>query len=103
MNVVLHADALRELHEAREWYTSRGAAEYALRLMRLVDARMQQIAERPDSFPRDPKRSWARRARILGSPYSLIFTVHEDRAIVLAMAHGKRRPAYWATRRPQSR
>ena len=97
--VVLHVEALRELRAARDWYAEKGLSAQAERLLRDVDARLEQIAEHPESFPRDPLRAWARRARLLAWPYTLIFTVHEETAIVLAVAHGKRRPAYWARRR----
>jgi toxin ParE1/3/4 len=99
--VVFHVEALRDLRAARDWYAKKGAPEQGSRLLHVVDARVREIAEHPESFPLDPKRSWARRARLLGWPYTLIFTMHESAAIVLAIAHGKRRPAYWAKRRPK--
>jgi plasmid stabilization system protein ParE len=101
--VVFHIGALRALRGAREWYASKGVAEQGARLVRLVDARVRDIAEHPESFPRDSKRSWARRARILGWPYTLIFVQHASTVIVLALAHGKRRPRYWARRKPPER
>jgi toxin ParE1/3/4 len=99
--VVFHLEALRELREARAWYASKGVPEQGARLVRLIDLRVRDIAEQPESFPRDPKRSWARRARILGWPYTLIFVSHAQTVIVLAVAHGKRRPRYWAKRKPR--
>jgi toxin ParE1/3/4 len=101
MNVVLHVDALRELREAVEWYAAKGAAERGLTLVRLVDLRLQEIAKAPESFPRDAQRSWARRARVLRWPYTLVFTVHDQTIVLLAVAHGKRPPGYWAARRPR--
>ena len=98
-HVILHVEALRELRAARDWYANNASAAQAERLLRDVDARLQQIAERPESFPRDALRPWARRARLIDWPYTPIFTVHEATAIVLAVAHGRRRPAYWAGRR----
>jgi hypothetical protein len=62
MKVVVHAEALRELREALEWYTEHAAADRGVRLVRAVDARIAEIARAPESFPRDPKRWWARRA-----------------------------------------
>jgi toxin ParE1/3/4 len=98
MKIVFHSEALRELRESQAWYAKQGAAEYGERLIELVDAKIKEIAAAPESFPLDTQRAWARRARILKSPYTLIFAVHEDVAIVLAVAHGKRRPGYWARR-----
>lgn len=101
MKVVFHVEALHELHDARVWYAERGAPEQGLRLLRAVDAKVEEIAGAPESFPRDPMRSWARRARILRWPYTLIFFVREvdSVVVVLAVAHGKRRARYWARRR----
>jgi hypothetical protein len=42
----------------------------------------------------------AGRAQVLveGFPYSIVFMVHETETVVLAIAHGKRRPGYWLRR-----
>jgi toxin ParE1/3/4 len=97
MKVVLHEAALRELHEAVAWYADRGVPAEGARLMALVDQQIAEIGRAPESFPRDPQRPWARRARILGWPHTLVFVVHEgDAIVILALAHGRRRPGYWA-------
>src|SRR5579864_3695375 len=98
--VVFHIEALRELREASEWYARKDAAEQGLRLLRVVDAGVREIADHPESFPRDPNRSWAQRPRLLRWPYTLIFAMHECTAIVLSVARGRRRPGYWAKRSP---
>jgi plasmid stabilization system protein ParE len=100
MKVVLHAAALRELAEAKAWYEARGAPEYGVRLVERVDRRLVDLGERPESFPRDPQRAWARRARLLRTAYTLVFVVHAGQVLVLAFAHEKRRPGYWGTREP---
>ena len=103
MKLVIHEDAVRELREANEWYASQGVPAKGRELVRLVDERIAEVARAPESFPRDPKRSWARRARILRWPFSLVFTMGDaDTIIVLAVAHGKRRPGYWTRRRLRS-
>lgn len=99
MKLIFHVDALQELLEARDWYRRKGASAKGLELVALVEEKTRQITESSESFPRDPNRSWARRARILGWPFALIFTVvDQDTIVVLAFAHGKRRPAYWTKR-----
>lgn len=50
----------------------------ALRLLDAIDARVEKIVVRPESFPRDPKRSWARRARVFGWPYT---DLHNPRGV----------------------
>jgi hypothetical protein len=101
MNVVFHVDALRELREAVEWDAAKGAAERGLTLVRLVDLRLQEIGKVPESFPRDARRPWARRARVLRWPYTLVFTVHDQTIVLLAVARATRHPGYWARRRPR--
>jgi toxin ParE1/3/4 len=101
MKVVFHVEALRDLREAADWYANESVQEQGMRLLQLVDEKVEEIVEAPASFPLDPKRPWARRARILGWPYAVVFAVREDETIVvLALAHGRRRPGYWGRRRP---
>jgi hypothetical protein len=101
VRILLHADALRELREARAWYTEHAAKEYGERLLEQVDASLDAIAAAPASFPRDARRAWARRARIARWPYTLVFTEYDGAIVVLALAHVRRRPGYWAKRRPR--
>jgi plasmid stabilization system protein ParE len=102
MRVVFHIEALREIREARVWYNRR-APGVGDRFRDLVDAKIQAVARAPESFPVDPKRAWARRARIsFKFPYSIVFMIHhEGVVVVLALAHGKRRAGYWAKRAPR--
>jgi hypothetical protein len=51
MKVVLHEAALRELHEARAWYTARGAAAAGAQLMCLVDEKVTEIGLSPRVLP----------------------------------------------------
>src|SRR5215472_17115906 len=99
MNVVFHDGALRGFRAAYESYAAQGAGKHGERLLSLVDTKAAEIGRAPESFPRDPNRSWARRARILEWPSTLIFTALEGTVVVLAVAHGKRKPGYWAKRR----
>src|SRR5713101_3470237 len=98
--LIFHPGAADEAEEIRDWYALQGAPHKSDELEALMDAKLIEIAQAPESFPRDPKRSWARRARLLDWPYTLIYMVTKsDTVAVLAIAHGKRRPGYWARRR----
>jgi hypothetical protein len=44
------------------------------------------------SRPADPQ------ATIQRFPYAIAFEEHEQHVLILAIAHGKRRPLYWLTR-----
>ena len=41
----------------------------------------------------------ARRFALHGHPYFLIYRVHVDHLSIVALAHQRRRPGYWAKRR----
>jgi hypothetical protein len=70
------------------------------RLVDLVDEKIGEIAQAPSSFPRDDRDPIVRRARVAKYPYTLIFMLIEDDAVVvfLALAHGKRKRGYWKKR-----
>jgi len=58
------------------------------------------IGENAQGFP-VWRQSW-RRALLRRFPYMVVFEVVEDRIVVWAVAHTKRRPGYWLARRPTS-
>jgi toxin ParE1/3/4 len=99
MKVVYTAEVVRELRAARRWYNHR-APGIGDRLVDLVDEKIGEIARAPVSFPRDRQDPIVRRARVPKYPYTLIFMIIDDDAIVvlLALTHGKRRPGYWKKR-----
>jgi toxin ParE1/3/4 len=99
MKVVFPAEVVRELRAARQWYNRR-APGVGERLVDLVDETIGEIARTPSSFPQDVRDPIVRRARVERYPYTLIFMIMEDAGVVvlLALAHGKRKPGYWKKR-----
>lgn len=99
MKIVYTAEVVRELRAARQWYNRR-APGVGDRLLDLVDERIGEMARAPASFPRDRQDPIVRRARVAKYPYTLIFMIIEDAGVVvlLALAHGKRKPGYWKKR-----
>ena len=95
MRVVLTAEAREELREATRWYAAR--SHRAAR--RFVDAykHARQLIE-------DGPERWAeiepgvRRVLFRKFPYSLLFALEDDAAVVLAVKHHKRHPDYWRKR-----
>jgi len=59
------------------------------------------IGENPERFP-VWRQTW-RRALLHRFPYVVFFMIDEDRVVVWAVAHTKRRPGYWVARRPPPR
>ena len=101
MRVKLHPEARAELRVAAIWYDEqrpRLGDEFVVE----VSAMLDRIGEGPMSFPIWPETSARtpsiRRATISRFPYALAFEVHADHALVLAIAHTKRRPLYWYAR-----
>jgi plasmid stabilization system protein ParE len=102
VRAVLHPEARRELRRAALWYDERSPG-LGHEFLAEVAATLDRIGERPQSFPpwpnaRNVGREPIRRAVLRRFPYVLAFEVETDQILVLAVAHGKRRPAYWSGR-----
>ncbi|MBL9092264.1 MAG: type II toxin-antitoxin system RelE/ParE family toxin [Planctomycetaceae bacterium] len=80
---------------ARRWYAER-SPQAALAFETAVDAAVERIAERPESWPLCDERH---RYYILRRfPFSLIYRFDGDHIIVVAVAHSSRESTYWFTR-----
>jgi len=98
--VELHEGTAEDLEAAIGWYESK-APGFGYELEAEVDAAMDRIGELPLAWPpwrSDPR---FRFIRVLRFPYHLPYFVHGDRAIVVAVAHDKRRHGYWEDRAPK--
>lgn len=94
-----HPLARRELFEASEFYENESNG--------LGEAFLDQVQEALDRLRRHPRAGQEvladiRRFLISRFPYSLVYRIEEDRRhdriFLLAVAHQKRRPRYWARR-----
>ena len=67
------------------------------RFVAAVDAVLERIAERPEQFALlfEPD---IRSAKVPRFPYRVVYLVVGDGMDVIAVAHAKRRPAYWRRR-----
>lgn len=102
MIVELHEEAAGDLEAAVDWYEAT-APGLGWELEAEVDAAMDRIAELPRAWPpwrRDPR---FRVIRVSRFPYHLPYYLLEVdvRAIVMAVAHDKRRQGYWEGRAPR--
>ena len=99
MNVLVHPDATQELLASVAWYDER---QPGLGAELLSDAQraVEQVAELPESAPRWPPGSkrGARRRLLALFPFAVVYVTRADEIVVLAFAHAKRRPRYWASR-----
>jgi plasmid stabilization system protein ParE len=90
-------EAEEELAEAAVWYEARRAG-LGVELIAVVDRAFEEIADAPlvcglwlDDRP-------YRRKVVRRFPYVIFFRVEADTVVVMAVAHSKRRPGYWAER-----
>lgn len=94
-SVRFHPAALQDAEEAAAWYAERSvraAARFLDELDRLIDL----IAVSPDSYPVFD--SELRRAVFRRFPFYIVFRADDANFVVLAVAHGKRRPRFWQNR-----
>ena len=98
MRVELHPEARAEFRTAAIWYDEREAG-LGDAFISDINLTLQLIAENPPMFPQWPgAASGIRRAVVSTFPYVIAFEVGPDQILVLAVAHGRRRPLYWLTR-----
>jgi len=95
MVVNFHPAALEELRQARRWYEERSPVS-ALALAQEIDRAVLQISEAPARYP--PAEYGTRRFLLVRFPFTLFYRVSESEIVVVAVAHQKRRPGYWASR-----
>lgn len=93
--LLFHPAAVVELEEAHAWYAERSASA-AERFLTEVWHGLAEIAAAPERW--SPYRVGTRRYLLRRFPYSLVYEVAEGRPRLLAIAHDRRRTAYWAVR-----
>ena len=96
IQVEFHPLAIEDALEARRWYAERSQAA-AEAFVRELQGAISRIEEAPLRAPAYVERT--RRVLFRRFPHYVVFELIEDRAVVLAVAHGRRRPGYWAERK----
>ena len=96
-SVVFDTSASREYLKARRWYAARAGEKIAAAFADEVDRVVVRIAESPTAGTVFRTRyRWVRLQRF---PYLVYYRVVDtDTLVVLAVAHKRRRPAYWLRR-----
>jgi plasmid stabilization system protein ParE len=98
MKLNIHQEALRELDKAVVWYRKQSLFA-PQRLQDEVVAVSKRILSKPQVFPLvTPGR---RKALLRKFPYGVIFEWTPDAINIIAIAHAKRKTAYWRNRRMQ--
>jgi plasmid stabilization system protein ParE len=94
-SIRFHPAALQDANEAAAWYAER-SVRAAVRFLDELDRLIDLIAISPDSyqvFDSDLRRAVFRRF-----PFYIVFRADDANVVVLAVAHGKRRPRFWQNR-----
>lgn len=94
MIVELHEAASTELEDAAAWYEAQQDG-LGYSFAREIMTAAAKIGEFPTTWRRWPGRPEIRVVRVKRFPYHLPYILRDDRAIVLAVAHDRRRRGYW--------
>ena len=89
------AEALVEADAAARWYAQRSLSA-AAGFADEIDAAVAAIDQSPEAWP--PFAHGTRRYLLRRYPFSVIYRIERDRILIVAIAHGRRRPDYWASR-----
>jgi plasmid stabilization system protein ParE len=93
--ITFHPGASEDYAAAFSWYYKRGAM-LAANFESEIDRAIRLISHNPSRWAKfDSQR---RRFIVRKFPYAIIYEVHGQEVVVLAVAHGKRRPYYWRER-----
>ncbi len=93
--LIVRREARSELSEAVDWYRSQHP-DFGNRFLRAFLEAVNKLVENPYLFQRLDDD--IRRVRLKDFPYNLLYFIQEDRVVIVACAHAKRRPGYWRDR-----
>jgi len=95
MRVSFHPQASDEVEHAQAWYEERSVLAAAGFLQEFSQA-IRRIAAAPQRYPTTLHAT--RRIMLDRFPFSIYYRTGNDEVFVVAVAHQKRRPGYWAGR-----
>ena len=95
-SVRFHPDAIAEGQAAYEWYRDRNPSA-ANAFVAELDHAIRQIQDNSEGWPMHMHGT--RKFLFRRFPYQVIYRIIEYTIQVIAVAHGRRRPGYWKSRR----
>ena len=98
MKIELHPAAEAEAREAFVRYRERDTA-VASRFIAALDKAIERVEDNPERWPE--YLHGTQRLLVRRFPFAIIYRVIEQRVLVVAIAHQKRRPGYWRRRGPR--
>jgi plasmid stabilization system protein ParE len=90
-------EAEEELAQAAVWY-ERKRIGLGVELVAMVDRAFEQILDAPLSCGTWRDDRAYRRKLVTRFPYVIFFRIDADAVEIVAVAHARRRPGYWAER-----
>jgi len=84
-----------EMFEASAYY-ERQAADLGKNFLEIIEEATNEIAENPMTWPEIFQ--GIRRRPVRRFPYSVLYCIHADEIIIVAIMHQKQKPAYWVDR-----
>lgn len=91
-----HVEAVDDAEIARNWYADRSPLAARGFLLELADA-VDAVLETPTRWPAG-KAGTRRYVFSRRYPFTLVYRLDGDEVEIVAVAHHKRRPEYWAQR-----
>jgi plasmid stabilization system protein ParE len=95
MHVSFHPRARDEVEEAQAWYEERSLLA-AAGFLHEMSVAIRRIAKAPNRYPVSLHNT--HRILLERFPFGIHYRVNENDIVVVAVAHQKRRPGYWAER-----
>ena len=95
MRIDFHPGATDDLESSADWY-AKCSASAARNFLVAVDLAISSISNDPERFFRVDKRHQA--CSVLKFPFQVVYRHENERVIIIAIAHAKRRPGYWRDR-----
>jgi len=92
---LLHPAAIEEATLSAQWYRERNP-ETAKRFVDEVNRALDRILKAPTRWPRGF--GGTRRVSLPCFPFVIIYRESETQILLVAVAHGRRDPAYWRHR-----
>lgn len=94
--IVFYPEAVEEATAARLWYAEKSQSA-ADSFLAELDHGIESISEAPERWPLFVHDT--RRYLFLRFPFQIVYRVANERIEIVAVAHGRRRPGYWRSRK----
>ena len=97
MKIIIEPAALAELNDSRDYYRTHASPKIAAAFVSEIESGIERLRSHPDVGVSISKN--LRKLSLQKFPYSLIYHISTEALTILAIAHQRRRPGYWAKRR----